>query len=217
MLILYKKIAKKSAFPLTCRKDGLQSNPWKEHKMDLMEAIFSRHSVGQVKPDPLPRPVIENLLAAAAQAPNHYKVRPWRFVVLTGEGRIRLGEVMAGSFHQKFPDIAPEALEKERAKPLRAPLLIAVGVDKPGEPKVLEIENICAVAAACQNILLATTALGLGAIWRTGDTVRDPQIKKFLGFDPDQHLLGFLYIGYVETPPAPVGRPTFEDRTAWME
>jgi len=186
--------------------------------MDIFTAIHSRYSVPKVKPDPLPREVVEKLLSAAVQAPNHYKVRPWRFVVLTGKGRERLGDVMAANLKARFPELPAEALEKERQKPLRAPLLIAVAADKPAEPKVNEIENICAVSAACQNILLAANALGLGATWRTGDAARDVEIKKFLGFAPDQHLIAFLYIGYPENPPAGLAeRPSFEDHTIWME
>lgn len=184
--------------------------------MELYEAIFTRQSIGKVRPDPVPRALIEKLLAAAAQAPNHYKVRPWRFVVLAGAARERLGEAMAESFRAKFPTVGDDALSKERAKPLRAPVVIAVGVDKPTEPKIDEVENICAAAAACQNMLLAAQAEGLGAIWRTGDTARDPRIKEFLGFAPDQHLIGFLYIGYPENPPVKPERPSFEDRVAWL-
>lgn len=185
--------------------------------MELFEAIYTRQTQGKVKPDPLPREIIEKLLGAAVQAPNHYKVRPWRFVVLTGEGRKRLGEVMAASQADRKPDLPPEAFDKTRALPLRAPLIIAAGVDKPTEEKVLEVENICAVAAACQNILLAAHALGLGAIWRTGEWARDPKVKDFLGFAPDQHIVGFLYIGYPEFSPEPPQRPSFEDRTIWIE
>ncbi len=185
--------------------------------MDILEAIHTRHSIGKVKPDPVARDLIEKLLSAAAQAPNHYNVRPWRFVVLTGKGREKLGDVMAESFHKRFPDVAVEALNKERAKPLRSPLLIAVGVDKPTESKVLEIENICAVAAACENLLLAAHGLGLAAQWRTGDPVRDPDVKEFLGFAPDQQILAFLYIGYPDVPPITEERPSHEDRTTWLE
>lgn len=184
--------------------------------MDAIEAIFTRQSVGKVKPDPVPAEAVERLLLAAVQAPNHYKVRPWRFIVLTGSGRTRLGQVMADSFQTKFPDAPPEALEKERSKALRAPVLIAVGVDKPAEPRVLEIENICAAAAACQNLLLAAHAEGLAAKWRTGSLATDPAVKQFLGLEPDQHLIAFLYIGYPESEPAPVERPAFEDRTVWV-
>jgi nitroreductase len=189
--------------------------------MNVLDAIYRRQSIGKVKPDPIPREIIEKLLSAAVQAPNHYKVRPWRFVVLTGSSRERLGEVMAQSFLKKFPDLSPDAqstaLGKERSKPLRSPVLIAVGVDKPAESKVIEIENVCATAAACQNLLLAAQGLGLAAKWRTGDPARDPLVKQFLGFKPDQYLIAFLYIGYPEFEPEPCDRPSFEDRTTWME
>src|SRR5690242_18107421 len=141
--------------------------------MDVLEAIHSRHSQGKVKLDPVPRELIEKLLDAAVQAPNHYKVRPWRFVVLTGEGRNKLGEVMAASQRKRHPDFPLDAFDKCQTLPLRAPIVIAVGVDKPNEPKVLEIENICAAAAACENLLLAAQALGLGAKWRTSEWARD--------------------------------------------
>lgn len=185
--------------------------------MDILEAIHTRHSVGKVKPDLVARELIEQLLSAGVQAPNHYNVRPWRFVVLTGAGRERLGDVLADVFQQKFPNVSADALNKERAKPLRSPVVIAVGVDKPAEAKVSEIENMSAVAAACENILLAAHGLGLAAQWRTGDPANDPDVKKFLGLDVDQHILAFLYIGYPDVPPATDERPSFEDRTIWMD
>jgi nitroreductase len=184
--------------------------------MDLLELIHTRHSIPKVKPDPIPRGVIEQLLSAAVQAPNHHRVRPWRFVVLQGQAREKLGEVMAKSLEGRNPETPEEALAVERSRPLRAPLLIAVGVDKSSEPKVLEIENVCAAAAACQNLLLAAHALGLGAMWRTGPAALDPQVKAFLGFAPDQNLIGFLYIGYPDGETKATERPSYEDRTVWM-
>lgn len=183
--------------------------------MELFDAIFSRQSIGDLRPDPVPRELVEKMLAAAVQAPNHYKVRPWRFIVISGAAREELGEVMAQSFGAQFPSVPPEALEKERAKALRAPLIIAVGVDKPSLPKVLEVENLAAVAAACQNLLLAATALGLGAKWRTGAAALDPRVKEWLGLEADQHLLGMIYIGYPASEPQPANRPGFEEHTTW--
>ena len=185
--------------------------------MDVIEVIHKRHSVGKMSQQLVPRELIDQLLDAAVQAPNHYKVRPWRFVVLIGKGREKLGDIMADIFQQKFPDLKSEAKEKERAKPLRSPVIIAVGVDKPMDPRVLEIENVCAAAAACQNILLTAHALGLGGHWRTGEAARDPRIKKFLGFSEDQYLIAFLYIGYPEGIAEPYQRMGFEDRTVWLE
>lgn len=183
--------------------------------MDLIEAIFSRQSVTNVKPDPIPQSIIEKLLLAAVQAPNHHRVRPWRFVVLTGEARSQLGEIFAQAKKKRDPDTPESVLEVERGRPLRTPLLIVVGVDKPVEPRVIEIENVCAAAAAVQNLLLAAQAYGLGVKWRTGTAAYDPDIKKFLGFEPDQHLIGFLYVGFLKGKRNPLPRPSYEDRTEW--
>jgi nitroreductase len=185
--------------------------------METFETIHGRMTTSKVKPDALPRDVIEKLLSAGVQAPNHYKVRPWRFVVLTGNGRNKLGDVMAASFFDRNPATPPEGLDKTRALPLRAPVVIAVGVDKPAEPKIVEIENISATSAACMNILLAAHALGLGAIWRTGEWARDDKVKEFLGFGPEQLIVGFIYIGYPDFAQEVYIRPGFEDRVTWME
>jgi nitroreductase len=185
--------------------------------MDIFEAIHARQSIGKVKPDPLPHDLIEKLLAAGAQAPNHRDVRPWRFIVISGAGRDQLGEVFAASIKSQKPETPEAALAGEKAKFLRAPVLIAVGVDKPADPKVVEIENICAAAAAAQNILLAAHGLGLAAQWRTGGAATDPQVKEFLGLQADQHLIAFIYIGYPLSEVAPKSRPTFDDRTRWID
>ncbi len=186
--------------------------------MDAIEAIRTRTSVKRFTQQAVEREKIELLLEAGAQAPNHSKVRPWRFIVVCGEARERMGEVMAEIFREKFPTVQPEALQKERAKPLRSPVIIAVGVDEPSELKVMEVENVCAAAAACENILVAANAIGLGGHWRTGGPAREPDVKHFLGLSDKQELIAFLYIGYpemVDVPPA--SRPGFEDRTTWME
>lgn len=185
--------------------------------MDVFDAIYTRHSQGKVKPDALPHALVEKLLAAAVQAPNHHRNRPWRFVVLTGNARNKLGDVFAASQLDRKPDLPQEAVDKFRGLPLRAPVVIAVGVDKPADEKTHEIENIAAVATACQNLLLAAQAEGLAVMWRTGEWARDAKAKAFLGFASDQHLLAYLYIGYPEFTAEHEPRPTFEDRTVWLE
>jgi len=185
--------------------------------MDVIEAIHSRHSIKKVKQDPVSRELIEKLLSAAVQAPNHHCVRPWRFVVLTGDGRKKLGDVMAESFLEKNPTTPPEGLEKTRNLPLRAPVLIAIGVDKPTESNIIESENLSAASAAAQNILLAAHALGLGVMWRTGKWASDAKVKEFLGFAPDQFIAAFLYIGYPELNVDVHEREGYEDRVRWIE
>ncbi len=66
-------------------------------------------------------------------------------------------------------------------------------------------------------MLLAAHALGLAAMWRTGPSATDPAIKHFFGWEADQHLIGFVYVGYPQSELTPPTRPSFEDRTMWLE
>jgi nitroreductase len=185
--------------------------------MNTIEAIFTRHSISAVMPDPIPHELTVQLLSAAVQAPNHFHVRPWHFVVIEGAARERLGNLFAQILLTDHPELPPAALEKERAKPLRAPLLIAVGVTPPDDTRQDPIEDICAVAAACENLLLAAHELGLGVMWRTGSMVHNPLVKAFLGLSTDRPLIGFLYIGFPANLTAvTTERPSYEDRVTWM-
>ncbi len=82
---------------------------------------------------------------------------------------------------------------------------------------MIDVENIAATAAAIENLLLAATALGLGVKWRTGTPAYDPNVKTFFGLSPEQQLIGFLYTGYPDVVLETKQRPSFEDRTIWMD
>ena len=185
--------------------------------MEVFDALYSRQSIPKVRPDPLPRELIERLLNAAAQAPNHHRNRPWRFIVLSGQARQRLGEIAAQALARRDPNATTAALDSERKKPLRAPVIIAVAIDLPDQPKISEIENICAGSAAVENLLLAAQAEGLGAVWRTGAAVLDADVKVFLGLQPAQHLIALVYLGYPDGEIGLPQRPDYHDRTIWME
>lgn len=167
----------------------------------VLGAIRSRRSVGKVGPERPTRETIEQVLEAATWAPNHHLTQPWRFVVLAGEARRALGEAIARA------TVGVPATEEERvafdrasAKPLRAPVVLAVAVE-PAGGKIPEIEEVAAGAAAVQNLLLAAHALGLAAIWRTGSGCYQAAVKKHLGFGSASHLLGLVYLGYPVTDP----------------
>jgi nitroreductase len=174
--------------------------------MEALEAILSRQSVapaflGGPAPDDA---ALERMLAAGAAAPDHGKLRPWRFIVIRGQARERLGEVFVEALSKRQPEAPAAAIEQERTRPLRAPLLIAVAarVDRQ-HAKSPEIEQVLSTAAAAQNILLAAHALGFGAKWLTGANAYDEHVKGALGLTPDDRLIGFIYLGTVDgSPPA---------------
>jgi nitroreductase len=178
--------------------------------MDVLEAIRTRRSHGRMLPDSPPRELIERVLAAAVCAPNHYLTEPWRFVVLTGEAREALGRAQEAALRRSLaePD-APEhqaALAKERAKPLRSPVVVIAAVEKSTLPKAVWLEDVCATAAAVQNLLLAAHAEYLAAIWRTGETAYSPEVKEAVGLSPDAQVIGIVYLGYPDRAQPPADR-----------
>lgn len=186
----------------------------------VFETIKRRRSIGKMTEQRPPREHIERILEAATHAPNHHKVEPWKFFVLADKARNELGEIMAQSLIERQkdnPQLSNEALvEKERSKPLRAPVLIVVAAEKPQNPKVLQTENIEATAAAVQNMLLTAEELGLACMWRTGDTAYDPQVKQWLGLTPEDHIVSILYVGYAAMQPAGRHPQPIEKKTTWL-
>lgn len=189
--------------------------------MDVFEAIQNRRSIGKVKPDPIDKKLIEKLLEAATWAPNHYRTEPWRFIVFTGEGRNVLGQAYADVAKEVAPGMdeteGEEFLQKHITKAFRAPVVIAVVATPSDQPKVVELEEYGAVYMAIQNMLLAAHALGLGAICRTGAPVYHPKMKKRLGLNEREMLLGLIYVGYPEVQPPTPSRIPFTEKTTWIE
>jgi nitroreductase len=170
----------------------------------ILDALRSRRSTPLVSPDPPPLAVVEQIIQAGVWAPNHHKTEPWRFIVVGGTARERLGTLMAQCLAERLSetesDEAHRRLSKERAKPMRAPIIIAVAAVPAEEPGVVEIEEVEAVAAAVQNMLLAAEAVGLCAMWRTGKAAYDARVKNFLGIPARAHLVAFVYLGFPVAP-----------------
>ncbi|GLV57302.1 nitroreductase [Dictyobacter sp. S3.2.2.5] len=166
----------------------------------VFETIKRRRSIGKMTDQVPTHEQIERVLEAATHAPNHHKTEPWRFFVVSGKTRIELGAVMTQALaerHKDEPYLCSQAsLDKERNKPLRSPILIAVASKAPEQGNVLAIENIEATAAAVQNMLLAAEEMGLAAIWRTGEAAYDPRIKHWFGLAAEDQLVAFVYLGY---------------------
>jgi nitroreductase len=175
--------------------------------MDAITALTTRISPAKLgEPGPTPEQ-LDRLIAAAAAAPDHGRLRPWRFVLVEGSARDRFGDMLARSLHRREPSAPQAKLDAERQKALRAPAILVIAAAAQENPKVPAIEQVVAVGAAAQNILVAAHAMGLGGFWRTGAPAYDPEIKQALGFGRDDTIVGFLYLGTVALP----GRPRDAD------
>jgi nitroreductase len=163
--------------------------------MDVLDAIDARASAVRLG-EPGPGPAhLARILEAGTRAPDHGRLSPWRFIVIEGPAREALGRAMAELRQGKAPTPSEQELAREREKPLRAPVIVAVAAKIMANEKVPEVEQVVAVGAAVQNMFLAAQALGYGAMWKTGAPAYDPGVKRALGLDPADHIVAFLYLG----------------------
>ena len=162
--------------------------------MEALDALLNRVSVPRLT-EPAPNAAQrEGLFQAALRAPDHGQLRPWRFLTIEGEGRAKLGELFAEALANKG-DASQAALDKARAMPLRAPLLIVVIARLQDHFKVPKSEQRLAASCAAHGILIAAHAQGIGAVWRTGEMAFDAHVHQGLGLEPTEELIGYLYLG----------------------
>src|SRR3982751_1607592 len=136
--------------------------------MDALDAMQTRRTVGKLV-EPVPDDAaLARAFQAAVAAPDHKRLRPWRFLVITGDARKALGALMAQSLKSRKPDVSGEDLERESGKSLRAPMIIAVVAKIDKTTNIPEIEQTLATGAATQNLMLALHAQGYGTAWKTG-------------------------------------------------
>lgn len=172
--------------------------------MDALAVLHQRVSITKLTAPAPDKTQLNQLFKAALRAADHGNMRPWRFLVIEGERLVALGELFARVAQSNKPEITGVELERFKSMPLRAPMIIACIAKTAENPKVPLIEQIIAAGAATQNLITAAFALGLGAVWRTGDMAYDRQVKSALGLAPNEELVGYIYIG---TPSVPVHLP----------
>jgi nitroreductase len=169
--------------------------------MDVLEALRTRRSIGKLDGD-VSDADIRTLVEAALCAPNHKRTNPWLFTVVRGEARERLGRYWASLLSDAGIPAGIERsafLEREARKPMRAPAIVVVST-RTDPDDVRAFEDLAAVAAATQNLLLAAHALGLGAVWRSGDMAYRPEINTFLDLDANDRIVAFVYLGQPAMP-----------------
>ena len=164
--------------------------------MDLLSAIESRSSAARLTLPGPTREDLDRLLHAAARAPDHGRLKPWRFVVLDDALRPAFARAAAEAKRSRVPQMTEEQMAAEREKIGRSPCIVVIGcaVNRDNS-KIPEIEQVIAAGAAAQNLFLAAHDLGLGVMWKTGAAAYDPTVKALLGLRPDDHIVAIMHLG----------------------
>jgi nitroreductase len=164
--------------------------------MELFDAVQTRSSAARLS-EPGPTPAdLDKLLRAAERAPDHGRLRPWRFIVLEGALRQAFTAAAAEAKRARLPAMTEEQLAGERDKMNRSPAIVVVGCAVNREQtKIPEIEQVVAVGAAAENLFLAAHDMGYGVMWKTGAAAYDPKVKAALGLRPDDHIIAIMHLG----------------------
>ncbi|MGA7328931.1 MAG: nitroreductase [Rhodomicrobium sp.] len=176
------------------------------HRSLLLDVLHSRRSIAPkhlVEPPPSPselRLIIETGLAA----PDHGNLRRWRMVAIPWPMRATLAAVFEAAKLEETPAASAEDRQKSRAKAWNAPLLLAVLFEPDGNHPVVPVdEQLLALGAALQNMLLAAHALGYGAMITSGRKIRTEALQSAFVRSPSEELMAFVSFGT----PARTSRP----------
>jgi nitroreductase len=193
--------------------------------LETIEAVIrDRRSVKRFLDRPVPRELLVRLIEAAVWAPNHRLNEPWRFYVLDGASRDRLGEVAREVTRAKMTASgAPAAAVERKAIDAAAgwasvPALLYVTALIDPDPET-NLENYGAACCAVQNLMLAAHATGLGTSWSSGAVAAASGLRALAGASPDERMVALLRIGYpdLEAPPPVSRRGTGADHTTWVD
>ena len=165
----------------------------------LIDWINSRRSVGNLNEPAPSRRQIEAAIACGATAPDHKKLRPWRFIVTEGDARLELGRALVAAAQakarQEGETLSEKTLKKTQEMPLRAPTIITVVTQMKAHKKVPPFEQMLSAGAAVQNLILALKAQGFSTVWRTGLLCNEPAVKAYFDVGADDYVTAFVYTG----------------------
>jgi nitroreductase len=160
-------------------------------------SIYTKEFTGTI----LGEEIIDTLLYNANQAPNHHSNYPWRFVVISGP---RLSDWLHHAAELYMKETAPEKFKQEKMDKILGNITkishaIAIVLHKDPEVKSIEVEDICAVACAVQNMYLSLDQYEhAGGYWSTGLGTYSESMHAFLGLNSNEKLLGYFILGHIE-------------------
>jgi len=151
---------------------------------------------------------LATILNAAAHAPDHGQLLPWRFVLVPEPARAPLAEVFAQALLERDPCATPEQCGQAREKAYRAPVLMLVVVDgERGDPDIDLAERLVSAGCAVQNMLLMATAQGYGSALTSGKALKAASLRALFGLAASEQALCFISIGTVLSRKAVRARP----------
>tara|TARA_R110000765_G_scaffold115226_1_gene208149 strand:+ start:260 stop:817 length:558 start_codon:yes stop_codon:yes gene_type:complete len=184
----------------------------------VFDIIKKRRSIFPVQYNttPIVKDDILKVLEAANWAPTHKKTEPWRFKVLQGEAKEKLGLFLSYKYLDTETNPKEFKAKKLIENPTRAGAIIVICMQRDLKESLPEWEEIAAVAMAVQNMWLCCTEMGIGAYWSSPGLIK--YMDEFFDMNAGEVCLGFFYMGNYdnETEIPAVTRTSIADKTVWL-
>jgi nitroreductase len=162
----------------------------------------------------IPKKIIEQILENANWAPTHKRSEPWRFHIFEStEARTKLSDFLSDFYLKNTPQADFSSIKQKKSKENALKSAVAIAICMQPDETLPEWEEIAAVAAAVQNMLLTATAYNIGAFWSSPGAIK--AVPAFLELPPNQRCLGFLYMGYSDAEIPGVPRRPIADKVTW--
>jgi nitroreductase len=139
---------------------------------------------------------LAEILGTATTVPDHGGLRPWRFAVITGPGQDRFAEALVAGLHaERGADLPDAMVAKMRGKAHAAPCAVMVIASPRLESNVPEWEQVASASCTGYAMVLAGTALGLGAVWKSAAVLDTAPVRTLFGLAGHERLLGWVNLG----------------------
>lgn len=152
--------------------------------------------------------MLDRILQTATRTPDHGKLFPWRFVIISD--RVAFGELLKSAFCITTPDARPTQIEAAIAPAYMAPALVVLMFAPQPSAKIPRCEQEMSVGAVGMNLLHAVHAHGFVASWITGWATYDPVVRAAL-CKGDEKIAGLFFMGTPRLPLEERPRPVASD------
>ena len=190
------------------------------HIVELCDALIQarRHVGPRHLGDPAPdEATLRGILSAAAAAPDHDRLRPWRFLVLGSAARTRLAQAFADALLERDPEAQPEQLDDARRKAARAPVLLLAIADLRAEaPDVPAAERLVSLGCAIQNLLLAAQARGYASGLSSGRALQSRALRQAFAVGEGELAVCFISLGTASRHKPGLPRPAVDEFVQWV-
>ena len=183
----------------------------------IFELIKNRRSVfpAQYNGASISKEDIAKILQAANYAPTHKRTEPWRFKVLTGEAKEKLGLFMSLKYMETEGRPKKMKTKKLIENPKKAGAIIAICMQRDPQERIPEWEEVAATAMAVQNMWLCCTEMGIGCYWSSPGLIK--YMGEFFDLAEGEACLGFFYMGHYDDAVEAQPRGSIEEKVVWME